>query len=346
MWKKFKRNKVGIIGLVVVIITLILVTFAEFFAPYGQSSTLKVSKCPPMKIHIADIEGNWHRPFVYSMKPKMDMNTGIMKWEEKNEKRYEIKLFIKGEPYIWCGIHMHTHLFGVEDGEIALFGTNLIGQDVFSRILYGGRVSLIIAAVAAVITLLLGTLAGIVSGYYLGITDVVIQRFVELFLIIPSVPLALALAAFIPADTDPVYLMMGIAIIISVCGWGNVARQLRGKTLTIQSCGYVRAAISMGASTPRILFKHILPSLYGHIIVLATLTIPQSILAESGLSFLGFGLRSPKISWGSLLQEAQNLRTIAIYPWIMIPGTAIIITVLALNFIGDALRDAIDPYTK
>ena len=346
MWKRYRRHKIGVAGLVVILIVLLLTVFAEFFAPYGQSSTLDLSNCPPMRIHIIDSEGNLSRPFVYSLNSAFDLNTGVMEWQEDTSERHYIRFFVKGEPYTLLGIRMSRHFFGSEDGAVCIFGTNSIGQDVFSRILYGGRVSLTIAAVTALITLILGTLTGMISGYFQGFTDVVVQRVVELFLIIPNVPLALALAAFIPADTDPVYLMMGISLVLSVCGWGNVARQIRGKTLAIRSGGYVQAAVSMGASTPRILFKHILPSLYDHLIVLATLTIPQTILAESGLSFLGFGLRAPKISWGSLLQEAQNIRTIGLYPWVMIPGIVIMITVLALNFVGDALRDAVDPYIK
>jgi peptide/nickel transport system permease protein len=173
----------------------------------------------------------------------------------------------------------------------------------------------------------------------------VIQRIVELFVIIPDVPLGLALAAFLPPDLSPVLLMSGIALVLAVVSWGNVARQIRGKTLALRHSDYIRAAICIGATTPRVLFRHILPSLYSHLIVLATLTLPQVILAESSLSFLRFGVRPPMSSWGSLLKDAQNFRVIALYPWEMLPGIAIMITVLSLNFVGDALRDAFDPYS-
>ena len=346
MWHRFKRHKVGMAGLIIFTVIMVLLVFAEFFAPYGESQTTRYASTPPQSIHIRGEDGKLHTPFVYGLESEFNLKTGEMTWTEDTSKRYPLKLFIKGEPYRILGMKFDLHFIGAEGGDFFLFGTNSIGQDVFSRVLYGGRISIIIAFITAVITLFLGTLAGMISGYFQGAADMVIQRIVELFLIIPNVPLGLALAAFLPADMSPVILMLGVALVLSVVSWGNVARQVRGKTLAARESGYVRAAVSMGASTPRILFRHILPSLNSHLIVLATLTIPQTILAESGLSFLGFGLRPPMTSWGTLLKEAQNFRVIALYPWIMIPGLAIMLTVLSLNFIGDALRDATDPYSR
>lgn len=346
MWHRFKKHKVGMAGFILFMVISILLLFAEFFAPYGESQATGYASTPPQKIHIRDEEGKLHFPFVYGLDSEFNLETGEMIWSEDTSERYSLKLLVKGESYRFMGMKCDLHFIGAEGGDFLLLGTNSIGQDVFSRVLYGGRISLIIAFITAVITLLLGTLAGMVSGYFQGIADMVIQRVVELFLIIPNVPLGLALAAFLPADMSPVVLLLGVALVLSVVSWGNVARQVRGKTLAARESGYVKAAISMGASTPRILFRHILPSLNSHLIVLATLTIPQTILAESGLSFLGFGLRPPMTSWGTLLKEAQNFRVIALYPWIMFPGLAIMITVLALNFIGDALRDATDPYSR
>ena len=346
MWKRFKRHKAGVVGLIVFIFILVLVVFAEFFAPYGQSQVTNYYNAPPQKIHFIDEGGNWHLPFVYERKSTFDLNTGVMEWTEDTGRRLPISLFVRGEPYFLFGKMRYLHFFGVEGGYVFLFGTNYIGQDVFSRLLYGGRVSLFIALITMIITLVSGTVVGLISGYFKGVIDLVAQRIIELFMIVPSVPLALALAAFLPADMDAHLLMLGIAVVLSITSWGNVARQVRGKTLTLREGIHVRAAVSLGASAPRILLRHILPSLYSHLIVLATLTIPQTIIAESGLSYLGFGVRSPYTSWGQLLQEAQNFRVIALHPWIMIPGIAIIVAVIALNLIGDALRDAADPYMR
>jgi peptide/nickel transport system permease protein len=346
MWRRFKRHKVGMVGLVSFSIVLFCVVFAEFVAPYGANEISSFNNVPPQRLRFRDENGTWHwRPFVYGLDRKFDLSTGKMDWIVNTSRKHPVSLFVEGADYTICGIKSNIHLFGVEEGRIFICGTDSIGQDVFSRLLYGGRLSLAIAAATTVVSLGLGTVAGLVSGYFGGWPDMVIQRIVELFIIIPDVPLGLALAAFLPPDLSPVLLMSGIALVLAVVSWGNVARQIRGKTLALRHSDYIRAAICIGATTPRVLFRHILPSLYSHLIVLATLTLPQVILAESSLSFLGFGVRPPMSSWGSLLKDAQNFRVIALYPWEMLPGIAIMITVLSLNFVGDALRDAFDPYS-
>ena len=346
MWHRFKNHKAGIAGLVVFFIILVMTVFAEFFAPYGENEITPHSNAPPQRFYIRDKDGAFHFPFVYGLESQFDLATGIMDWTEDTSERLPIRVFFNGSTYRVFGRSGTLRLFGVQDGYFFLFGTNSIGQDVFSRVLYGGRISLIIAFITAVLTLFLGTTTGMISGYFRGVPDMVIQRIVELFMIIPNVPLGLALAAFLPPDMKPGILMLGVALVLSIVSWGNVARQIRGKTLSIRENIFVKASVSAGANTAWIMTRHILPSLYGHLIVLATLTIPMTILAESGLSFLGFGLRPPMTSWGMLLREAQSFRVIALYPWVMIPGAAIMVTVLALNFIGDALRDAADPYGK
>ena len=293
-----------------------------------------------------DTEGNWHWPFVYQMESEFDFNTGLTEWAENTETRYPIRFFVKGSEYRFLGFTCDIHLFGAPGTNLNLFGTNASGQDVFSCILYGGRVSLMIAGITMVITLLLGTAVGMISGYFKGAADLILQRIIELFVIVPSIPLALAMAAFLPSDMNATVLIICISCVLAFSAWGNVARQIRGKTLTIRESIHVRAAVSLGASTPRILLKHILPSLYNHLIVLATLTIPTTIIAESGLSYLGFGVRSPYTSWGRLLGEAQKYSVMSLNPWMLIPGAAIVIVVISLNFIGDALRDAVDPYMR
>lgn len=347
MWRRFRRHKVGMAGLIFFSIMLLFIIFAEFTAPYGENETSEFSYAPPQLPRFIDENGRFHvRPFVYGQESRFNLETGTMEWVADTSKKHYLRFFVKGSSYRLFFLKSDIHLFGVENGKLFLMGTDNLGRDVFSRLLFGGRVSLTVAIVTALMSLGLGTIAGLISGYFGGVPDMLIQRIVELFLIIPSIPLGLALAAFLPPDLAPVILMLGVAAVLSVISWANVARQVRGKTLAIRGSDFVRAAISIGASTPRVLFKHVLPPIYSHLIVLATLTIPQAILAESGLSFLGFGIRPPMTSWGALLKDAQNFRVIALYPWLMIPGIAIMLTVLALNFIGDGLRDAVDPYSK
>lgn len=334
------------VGLAFFSVVLVCVVFADFVAPYGANEISSFNNVPPQRLRFRDEEGNWRwRPFVYGLSRKFDLNTGVIEWRQDTNREYPVHFFVTGSEYTILGIKCRIHLFGTEGGPLYLFGTDSIGRDVLSRVLHGGRVSLAIGLVSTLISLGLGTIGGLISGYFGGYLDAIIQRVVELFVIIPDVPLGLALAAFLPPDLAPLVLMSGIAVVLSVVSWGNVARQIRGKTLALRRNDYVRAAVSIGASTPRVMFKHILPSLYSHLIVLATLTLPQVILAESSLSFLGFGVRPPMSSWGSLLKDAQNLRVIALYPWEMLPGIAVVLTVLSLNFIGDALRDAFDPYS-
>lgn len=346
MWHRFMKSKAGVVGLVIFVLILVMCIFAEFFAPYGQTEMALDHYKPPQKLHIKDENGTPHWPFVYNMTSKFDFNTGLTEWEEDTSVRYPVKFFVRGSEYRVLGIRMNLHFFGAPGTYYNIFGTNSSGQDVFSRILYGGRVSLMIAGITMIITLLFGTVIGMISGYFKGAVDTVLQRIIELFVIVPSIPLALAMAAFLPSDTNANILILCISCVLAFSIWGNVARQVRGKTLSIRESIHVRAAISLGASTPRVLFKHILPSLYNHLIVLATLTIPTTIIAESGLSYLGFGVRSPYTSWGKLLGEAQKFSEMSLNPWILIPGIAIVVVVISLNFIGDALRDAVDPYMR
>lgn len=334
-------------GLWVFIVILLFVIFPELTAPYGENQTTKFSNAPPQMPQFIDKEGNFHIiPFFYSRTSEFDLSTGKTTWNVDKTERYHLKFFVREQSYNFFGIETDIHLFGVKDGNMFLLGTDKLGRDVFSRLLYGGRISLTVAGITALIALGLGTVSGLVSGFLGGKVDMLIQRVVELFLIIPSIPLGLTLAAVLPPDLSPLLVMVGVAIVLSVVRWAYIARQVRGKALSTKENDFVTAAESYGASTTRILFKHILPPIYSHLIVLTSLAIPQAMLAEAGLSFLGFGIRPPMTSWGLLLQRAQNARTIALHPWLMFPGVAIIITVLALNFIGDGLRDASDPYSR
>lgn len=347
MWRKFRKHKAGMISLFLLTLIMLFILFAEFTAPYGENEISEYIYAPPQIPRFIDEDGHFHlRPFVYGREAQFNLETGTIEWITDTSAKHHLAFFVKGAPYKFLGFTSDIHLFGVEGGKLFLLGTDDLGRDVFSRIIYGGRVSLIVAVATALMSLGLGTLAGLLSGYFGGIFDLIIQRVVELFLIVPNIPLGLALAAFLPPDMAPGLLMLAVAGVLTVTSWSSVARQVRGKTLAIRETSFVKAAISIGASTPRVLLKHVLPPIYPHLIVLATLTIPQVILAESGLSFLGFGIRPPMTSWGALLKNAQNFRVIALYPWLMAPGVFIILTVLALNFIGDGLRDAVDPYSN
>lgn len=348
MWKKFKKHKIALVGLILLLVLIMLVVFAEFFAPYGLNETSPYSYAPPTRIRFTDKTGKFNlRPFVYAVQPSFDLNTGQTSWKEDTTTPHYLRLFVHGSGYSILGLKLDLHLFGVEGTEgayVFIMGTDALGRDVFSRLLYGGRVSLAIAFITALFALLAGSIAGIVSGFLGGVADMVIQRVIELFMTIPNIPLGLALAAFLPPDLNPVLLIAAISMVIALVMWANIARQVRGKTLPLRDAVHVQAAIALGASTPRILLKHIFPAIYTHLVVVVTLAVPQAMLAEAGLSFLGFGVRPPLTSWGAQLQDAQNFRTIALYPWVAVPGLAIAITVLLLNFVGDGLRDATDPY--
>ena len=346
MWHKFARHRFGVLGGICFLVILIFVLFPEFTAPYDLNRQTSHINAPPQLPRFIDDEGRFHFiPFVYGRTMEMFPETGEVKWTKTSEK-HPIRLFVKGEPYQFLFIDSNIHLFGAEDGYVFLLGTDNLGRDLFTRILYGGRISLAVATFTAFVSVILGVSAGLVSGYLGGTVDLFLQRVVEFFLIIPAIPLALALAGFLPPDLSPILILFGLALILSIRRWASMARQIRGKALGVREEEFVLAAMSVGASTGRILYKHILPPIYSHIIVIATLTLPSAMIMEAGLSFLGFGIRPPMTSWGLLLKQAQSLRVIELWPWRLMPGIAITITVLSLNFVGDAIRDLADPYSQ
>ena len=261
--------------------------------------------------------------------------------------KYPIRLFVEGEPYKLFGlIEMTTHLFGAEGGVVNILGTEHQGRDMFTRIVKGSQVSLTIGLVGVLLSLVLGTLLGVTSGFFGGRIDDLIQRLIELVRSFPAIPLWMALSAAIPPTWPPMRVYFGVTIILSLIGWTWLARQLRGQVLSLRGEDFVLAARLMGASNWRIIYRHLVPATTGHIIVIATLALPTMILAETALSFLGLGLQPPITSWGVLLKEVQNLQSIALYPWVFSPVFFIVLTVLAFNFMGDGLRDAADPYTR
>jgi peptide/nickel transport system permease protein len=269
-------------------------------------------------------------------------------YEEDTAIRYPIGFCARGEPYSILGlIETDIHLFGVEEpGAILLFGTDSIGRDIFSRVLHGARLSLSIGLVGVTLSFIIGVTLGGISGYFGGAVDNVIQRFIEFLISIPTIPLWLALSAALPRDWSVVMVYFGIVVILSLVGWGGLARVVRGKLLELRELDYVLAARVSGVSEWTIIRVHMLPNFASYLIVHATLSIPGMILAETALSFLGLGLRSPAVSWGVLLEKAQNLGSVAIYWWTIIPALFVVVTVTAFNFLGDGLRDAADPYKQ
>jgi len=347
MWRKLKKHKLAILGGIILTIFYIVAIFCEFFSPYdiGKRHSSYIY-CPPQKIHFFDKRGKFNiRPFVYKLKQTTDPITWRRIYSEDKTKQYPVYFFVHGDEYkFWNLLKADIHLFGVSGGIIFLFGTDNLGRDLFSRNIYAGRISLSIGLIGVAFTFIVGSILGGISGYYGGTADMIIQRMIEFLISLPTIPLWIALSAVLPAKWSPIKIYFAITIILSIVGWCGLARVIRGKLLELREEDFAIAAKIAGATDGRIIIKHLLPSFLSYLTVSLTLSIPTMILGETALSFLGLGLRPPVVSWGVLLKNAQNVRTVAFYPWIMIPGLFVIITVLTFNFLGDGLRDAADPY--
>lgn len=348
IWMRFRKHKLAMGASVVLVILYSLAIFAPFFSPHDPyEKSLKYKLAPPQKIHFVDEDGFHLRPFVYPLKSKMDMETFEVVYQEDQRKAYPIKLFVRGYKYKLFGfLETDIHFFGTGDKKVPvhLFGADKLGRDVLAQILYGSRISLSIGLIGVAVSLFLGILIGGLAGYYGGSVDNVIQRGIELIKSIPTLPLWMALSASLPPSWSPLQVYLAITIILSLIGWTDLARVVRGKFLSLRQEDFVVAAQLAGRNQFEIIFLHMVPSFFSHIIASLTLSIPGMILGETSLSFLGIGLRPPTISWGVLLKKAQSIHTIAMAPWLMLPGVFVIITVLAFNFMGDGLRDAADPY--
>jgi peptide/nickel transport system permease protein len=298
-----------------------------------------------------DESGAFHGPFVYGTTRSRDPETLRPIFVEDTSLIYPIGFFVSGTPYkLWGVFESNLHLYGIAadptEQAVFLLGADRLGRDMFSRIVYGARISLSIGLVGVLLSLLLGIVLGGISGYYGGIADNLIQRAIEFVRSVPAIPLWMGLSAALPANWPVVRVYFGITVILSLIGWTGMARVVRGRFLALREEDFVLAARLLGASEMRIILRHMVPSFLSYIIAALTLAVPGMILAETGLSFLGLGLRPPAISWGVLLQEAQNLRSVALAPWVMLPGAAVVISILAFNFLGDGLRDAADPYAR
>ena len=346
MWRKLIKHKLAIFGGTILAIFYFVAIFCEFLSPYDiYKGRIEYIYCPPQRLHFFDEKGFHLRPFVYGVKQTMDPETWRRIYIEDETKKHPVYFFVRGDKYkLWNIFPSNVHLFGVREGTIFLFGTDKLGRDLFSRNIYAARISLSIGLVGVALSFVLGAILGGISGYYGGTADMVIQRVIELLICIPSIPLWMSLAAALPPDWSPLKVYFGITVILSVIGWCGLARVVRGKLISSREEDFVMAAKIAGASEGRIITRHLLPSFLSYLIVNLTLAIPNMILGETSLSFLGIGLRPPAVSWGVLLQQAQNVRTVVLHPWLLIPGLFVIITVLAFNFLGDGLRDAADPY--
>ena len=354
MWRKLQKYKLARFSLVVLLLLYLGALFADFIAPYGLEEFSSLYKnTAPTKVYWRDEDGSFSRPYVHKLKKVNDKKTWTVVISEDPSEKYYLDLFVEGVEYKLFGfIPCSTHLYGLvnEQGEadrsarINIFGADSTGACIFSRILFGSRVSLTIPFVSAAISFVLGILLGGLSGYFGGVIDNVIQRIIEVLSAIPSIPLWMALSAAIPAGIPVASMYLYITIILSLIGWTGLARVVRGKFIALRKEDFVMAAKLAGVSDFKIIVKHLVPGFLSYLIVNLTLGIPGSILGETSMSYLGLGMKAPATSWGVLLKETEDLVSVAQCPWKMIPLIFVVITVLAFNFLGDGLRDAADPY--
>jgi peptide/nickel transport system permease protein len=348
MWWRFRQHKLAMAGAIVVLLFYLVAVAADFVA-YSDplASEGQRTLMPPQEIHWFD-EGRF-APFVYSVSGERDPQTFKRTYVVDQNQKYPVRFFAPGFEYKLFGlIETNVHLIGIEgaaaeDG-LFLWGTDVQGRDLWSRVVVATRTSLFIGLLGVGLSLLLGVLLGGIAGYYGGVVDSIIQRIIEVLRSIPTIPLWMGLAAAMPRDWNVVQVYFAITIIISLIGWTELARVVRGRFLSLRREDFVTAAELAGAGPRRIIFVHMVPLFASHIIAATTLALPLMVISETALSFLGLGLRPPAISWGVLLQQAQNVQTVALTPWLMLPAVPVILAILAFNFLGDGLRDAADPY--
>jgi peptide/nickel transport system permease protein len=349
IWWKFRKHRLAMIGGPVIIFLYLMAVFCEFLSPYTPLTRFTgYLDAPPQRIRFYDpATGFRFRPFVYGLQPDRDPATLRRIYVPDETHIIDLYFFVRGVPYKFWGLFKtDLHLVGTEGDPVFFMGTDSLARDLFSRVVYGSRISLSIGLVGIFLTFVIGLLLGGISGYFGGLVDSAVQRIIDLLRSIPTLPLWMSLAAALPRDWPPTRTYFGIVVVLSLVGWTSLARVVRGKFLSLRGEDFVMAARLSGSGEMRIITRHLLPSFMSYVIVSVTLAIPTMILSETALSFIGLGLQPPVVSWGVLLQDAQHLRALALHPWLLIPCFFVIVTVLMFNFLGDGLRDAADPYTR
>lgn len=348
--KRFARNKLAMFGLIGLVIMYILVYLGPFLAPneYTNQNPDYIFG-GPTKFTLRGTNGEFGL-FIFPMVTVLNEDSFKFEFQLDETKRLPVKFFTKGDPYTLFGfIKTDVHLIGVEgDQRIYIMGADSIGRDMFARTLVGGQISMTIGLIGVALSIILGSILGTVSGYFMGVADDMIQRIIEVISSFPTIPLWAALAAALPPVSEnftALHRYFLITVVLSLVGWTGLARQLRAKVMAYRSADFCQAAVAAGGSDRHIIFVHMLPNASSHIIITAALSIPGMILGETSLSFLGLGILPPMVSWGALLRESQQVTVIVQHPWILIPGLAVIITVLFFSLLGDGIRDAVDPYS-